>query len=307
MDFDVVLMDVQMPVLDGHTASRRIRRELGLTQLPIIALTAGALSSERPRAIAAGMDDFIVKPFDVCDLVGSILRHVKPGRRESGAPVEDARGAPAAATTGWPDIDGIDAVDVRARLAGDVILFRSTLGRFLEDFSSVAMPVLDMDTKALEEHMRCMHKLKGCAGMLGAKAIHLLAGKAEEAAAAGDLETSRELMAKLAVQLNRLRLSAAAALAAARLRPEGPEQSGDGSLEPHHIGELVQLLRLQNLSAVKRFDCLSAQLRSFLGPADFDVVSEQIKKLQFEKAADALEGCQLSVDERSARVLQHAS
>jgi PAS domain S-box-containing protein len=309
-DFDVVLMDVQMPVLDGHTASRRIRLELGLTQLPIIALTAGALTTERPRASAAGMDDFIVKPFEVCDLVGSILRHVKPGRRESGAPIEDARGAPAAPAApaaGWPDIDGIDAIDVRARLAGDVILYRSTLGRFLEDFSSVSMPVSDMDTRALEEHMQRMHKLKGCAGTLGAKAIHLLAGKAEEAAAAGDMERSRELVAKLAVQLNRLRLSAAAALAAARLMPEGPEQSGDGSLEPHHIGELVQLLRLQNLSAVKRFDCLSAQLRSLLGPAAFDVVREQIKSLQFEKAADALEGWQLSAEVGSARVLQRAS
>ena len=89
--------------------------------------------------------------------------------------------------------------------------------------------------------------------------------------------------------------------------PEGPEQSGDGSLEPHHIGELVQLLRLQNLSAVKRFDCLSAQLRSLLGPAAFDVVREQIKSLQFEKAADALEGWQLSAEVGSARVLQRAS
>ena len=78
-DVDVVLMDVQMPVLDGYDATRRIRARLELLDLPIIALTAGALISERQRAIAAGMNDFIVKPFNAETLVGSILRNVKPG------------------------------------------------------------------------------------------------------------------------------------------------------------------------------------------------------------------------------------
>src|SRR4051812_48632256 len=72
---DIVLMDVQMPVLDGYDATRRIRGELGLQYLPIIALTAGALSSERQRSAAAGMDDYIVKPFDAQQLMRSVLRH----------------------------------------------------------------------------------------------------------------------------------------------------------------------------------------------------------------------------------------
>jgi CheY-like chemotaxis protein len=63
-EFDVVLMDVQMPILDGNEATRRIRRELGLTTLPIIGLTAGALLSDRDRSLEAGMNDLIGKPFD---------------------------------------------------------------------------------------------------------------------------------------------------------------------------------------------------------------------------------------------------
>ena len=78
--FDVVLMDLQMPVLDGHEATRRIRLELGLADLPIIAVTADALRSQRQRAAAAGMNDYIIKPFDARALVSSILRHVKPAR-----------------------------------------------------------------------------------------------------------------------------------------------------------------------------------------------------------------------------------
>jgi CheY-like chemotaxis protein len=75
-NFDVVLMDVQMPILDGYAATRRIRADLGLRELPIIALTAGALSSERQRATAAGMNDFIVKPFDAETLVSGVMRNV---------------------------------------------------------------------------------------------------------------------------------------------------------------------------------------------------------------------------------------
>ena len=78
--FDVVLMDLQMPVLDGHEATRRIRLELGLAELPIIAVTADALRSQRQRAAAAGMNEYIIKPFDARALVSSILRHVKPAR-----------------------------------------------------------------------------------------------------------------------------------------------------------------------------------------------------------------------------------
>jgi CheY-like chemotaxis protein len=73
--FDVVLMDVQMPIMDGYEATRRIRAEVGLLHLPVIALTAGALSSERQRATAVGMNDFIIKPFDAATLISSVLRH----------------------------------------------------------------------------------------------------------------------------------------------------------------------------------------------------------------------------------------
>ncbi|MFC0134326.1 hybrid sensor histidine kinase/response regulator [Massilia eurypsychrophila] len=97
--FDVVLMDLQMPVLDGHEATRRIRLELGLADLPIIAVTADALRSQRQRATAAGMNDYIVKPFDAPALVSSILRHVKPTRDRL-----------------IRQLEGIDLSDARARL-----------------------------------------------------------------------------------------------------------------------------------------------------------------------------------------------
>ncbi|MBV7534827.1 response regulator [Duganella sp. sic0402] len=73
-DYDIVLMDVQMPVMDGYEATRRIRRELGL-QLPVLAMTAGVMKAEQDQCTAAGMDDFIAKPVDAEQMLEIISRH----------------------------------------------------------------------------------------------------------------------------------------------------------------------------------------------------------------------------------------
>ncbi|CAK0746256.1 hypothetical protein CCP1ISM_2310002 [Azospirillaceae bacterium] len=93
--FDLVLMDIQMPIMDGLTATSRIRRQPDLSGLPIIALTAGALDSDRQRCLAAGMNGFIAKPFDVEQMVAEIttlLGRTVPGDSVPGA----VDGAPAA-------------------------------------------------------------------------------------------------------------------------------------------------------------------------------------------------------------------
>jgi CheY-like chemotaxis protein len=72
--FDVVLMDVQMPVMDGYAATRAIRQELGLTVLPIVAMTANAMASDRAACMAAGMNDHVGKPFELDHLVTTLLR-----------------------------------------------------------------------------------------------------------------------------------------------------------------------------------------------------------------------------------------
>jgi CheY-like chemotaxis protein/two-component sensor histidine kinase len=213
--FDVVLMDVQMPVLDGLAATRRIRVELGLVDLPIIALTAGALSHERPKALAAGMNDFITKPFDPEGLVRNVLLHARHTAPYTSTPLPSAAALAEYDKVIWPEIVGIDSSIVRRLLCSDVVLFRSLLSRLFSEFADVTVPVVGRDLAELAVHAQRMHKLKGCAGMLGATSIHQLAGVIVDACAAGEVQGVRHLATELASQLGQLRDRSDTALEAA--------------------------------------------------------------------------------------------
>jgi CheY-like chemotaxis protein len=76
--YDGVLMDCEMPVLDGYEATRRLRRRPDCQALPVIAMTASALEGDREKALAAGMNDHIVKPIDVDDMLATLARWVRP-------------------------------------------------------------------------------------------------------------------------------------------------------------------------------------------------------------------------------------
>ena len=91
--FDGVLMDCQMPVMDGYTATRAIRKNPAFAQLPIIAMTASAMAGDREKVLEAGMWDHIVKPLNVNDMFTTIAKWIKPARsvlRPSGVPVTKA-------------------------------------------------------------------------------------------------------------------------------------------------------------------------------------------------------------------------
>jgi len=290
---DLVLMDVQMPVLDGHDATRRIRLELKLTDLPIIALTAGALSSERQRAVAAGMDDYIIKPFDAQALVSSILRRVRPASGPLGSQIDALPESRPRAAVPWPEIEGIDAHDARERLGDDFALFISMLKRLLDEFSGVAVSTHADEPAALAVDAHRMHKLRGSAGMLGAKTIQKLAGEAEAACAAGDADRATRVALQLATQLQRLRECASPALLAAQARADAVVLPIGPALEPQDLADFVALLRQQSLSATDRFSSLSPQLRRLLSKDSFELVRGHIENLQFSDAAKALEAGQL--------------
>jgi CheY-like chemotaxis protein len=167
---DVVLMDVQMPTLDGNEATRRIRSELNLTTLPIVALTAGALVGERQRALEAGMNDFISKPFDPQALIRKVRRLVEAARGEP-IPMVILDSKPAYHAAGRPLMSSIDAGVVQQMFGDDMSLFKSLLARMLREFADLALPLsVSPDDEAARNQLKeRTHKLKGSAGMIGSR------------------------------------------------------------------------------------------------------------------------------------------
>ena len=173
LPFDAVLMDLQMPVMDGYEATAQIRRVLGLTALPIIAMTANAMASDREACLAAGMDDHVGKPFDLGHLVGVLRRHCRRsgtaagGQRDAVDSLEvSAPRALAVAAAG-----GIDLPAALGRLGGKLPAYQRLLRNFQRDLAALPAQFDALcaagDAAALGEAGRLMHTFKGLAGTLG--------------------------------------------------------------------------------------------------------------------------------------------
>ncbi len=290
---DVVLMDVQMPTLDGNEATRRIRAEPQLKKLPIVALTAGALVAERQRALEAGMNDFISKPFDPQALIRKVRRLV-----------EEARGEPipmvildAAATNHPADgpklMSSIDAGTVQQMFGDDLSLFRSLLVRLLAEYTDLAGPVcFSPDDQTLRgQLMGRTHKLKGSAGMIGATDIMRLAGATEKALNQGrSAEAVEGLLRQLASALTTLSEEAGPYL---KQQMDWEASTGAKAANSPNAGmaqldELCALLESQNLVALDKFTLISDSLGNSVGALRFDRLRDAIEGLDFQLGAQLL-------------------
>ncbi|MBK1700973.1 response regulator [Thiococcus pfennigii] len=205
--YDAVLMDIQMPVMDGLAAARAIRGLPGGADLPIIAMTAHAMAGDREKTLAAGMNDHITKPVDPVDLFSALVRWIPHGERPAdGAPPPRRASRPAA---DLPELPGYEVDAALARLAGNVRLYRRLLAEFARSHADAADRLRTaLDRGQREDAERLAHTLKGVAGSLGHR--HL-----QEAAAA--LETGlREAASDLGERIRSFALALESAVEAAR-------------------------------------------------------------------------------------------
>ena len=176
--FDVVLMDLQMPEMDGYQATAKLRADSRLAALPIIAMTAHATVEERQRCLAAGMNDHVAKPIDPAALFEAVGRFYKPAEV---APARDQASSPAPQEA-LPPIAGLDTNDGLARVGGNRTLYVKILRQFAEQQG----PALDhvADALARGDHAlaeRLAHTLKGVAGNIGATSVQSAAAVLERA------------------------------------------------------------------------------------------------------------------------------
>ncbi len=179
--FDLVLMDIQMPVMDGLTATRQIRADERLRDLPIIAMTAHAMSGDREKSLDAGMNDHITKPIDPEKLTAALSRWIAERPAQSPVPGQTAAQPMRVDADSLPDaLPPFDIPAALARVSGKAKLLRKLLLYFHDTYEH-AMPELRglIADGAHAEARRLAHSLKGDAGTLEAGALHKAAAAVE--------------------------------------------------------------------------------------------------------------------------------
>ncbi len=194
---DCILMDCQMPVMDGFEASRRLRENPRLKNLPIVALTANALASDRQRCLDAGMNDHVAKPVHLPELYAALARWLPV--RTVAPSVDTCPLAPL-------QIDGLDCDAGMAQVGGDARLYRKVLGKFRDHNAPRFAPDFRAALEAgdMPSAIRLAHSLKGVTRTLGAFALGERALALEEAARTDNITELPGLLADLATDLARL-------------------------------------------------------------------------------------------------------
>jgi PAS domain S-box-containing protein len=282
--YDAVLMDIQMPEMDGLAATRFIREKLGLTRLPIIALSAGAMLEEQQAAAAAGMNDFVSKPFDVKRLVTSIRGLL------ADVPVsEEAHSGPAVADTHWPKMDGVNTQDAFDRTGGDWGLYIGLMAQLFREHLNEAADGDSMGAdETLQSLSRRMHKLMGAAGTLCLNEVYRLAAVAESACMAGDKPSAEATVVLIHEALKRVHVSAMPHLTKRAQAMDVALDAPSSPLNLQDLEELHGLLQRQSIDALEKFEALQTQIRPLLKAAEFKQLQNYMQELQFAKAADLL-------------------
>ncbi|MGQ3684074.1 MAG: response regulator [Candidatus Loosdrechtia sp.] len=175
---DLVLMDLQMPVMDGFDATSLLRKHERFRAVPIIAMTAHAMASDKERCLAAGMNDHIAKPIDPEGLLRTLVRWLEAEKGEMKARREIPKTGKATTENKTAknlpvELYGIDREDGLKRVMGNELLFHKIILEFCSSFSNAAREMESLITGGQREEARKLaHTIRGTAGNIGAKGLH---------------------------------------------------------------------------------------------------------------------------------------
>jgi signal transduction histidine kinase/CheY-like chemotaxis protein/HPt (histidine-containing phosphotransfer) domain-containing protein len=283
--FDIVLMDLQMPEMDGLTATRLLRADPRFGSLPIIAMTAHALVEERERCMSAGMNDHVTKPIDPDALFATLARWTTP--KKTAVAAAGAAASPATSDAAFPDIHGVDVVGGLKRVAGNRKLYRSLLEQFATkhfDADSQIGAALANGDRALAE--RLAHTLKGVAGNIGIAGVQATAAKLEKAIRDGDSGVPAvlvELKSSLGPQLEAIR------------KALGPAESAPAAAVPFEpeaatraLGRLMSLIDENDGDAADAVQEVAGLLSGTVEPSRLEDLRNSVVEFDFDAARTKL-------------------
>ncbi|MBV8552516.1 MAG: response regulator [Acidobacteriaceae bacterium] len=303
--FDVVLMDLQMPVMDGVTATKLLRRDPRLQSLPIVAMTAHALVEERQRCLDAGMNDHVTKPIDPDALFATLARWAKPRLDKVPTP----KPAPPVAVDDviLPKVAGIDFADGLKRVAGNKRLYRDLLVQFAAkqaDAHAQISAALDSGDRKLAE--RIAHTVKGVAGNIGMAQVQGAAAKLEAAIREESSQLPsllEEFASILGWQVDAIRQASGGS---ATSRPdEKPTSAFNVEVASAAVARLRALVAASDGDAEDGFLNLQKALAGTIEKPLLDALSAAINEFDFDTALlkldEIAERCGLNGDKQNER------
>lgn len=199
--YDLILMDLQMPIVDGYTATSEIRKKYNEDDLPIIALSADAMSGTKEKTTTKGMNDYLTKPIDKKQLFEVLFKWIKPLERDKNQFKDEKDDFSSDLSRMRVVLSNIDINDALKRVLGNISLYSRILSKFNSQYSFFLQELYNLiemgDKKSI---LRAVHTLKGNAGNIGAKNLSFLALKLEEKMKTLD----KIIIADLIVEINDL-------------------------------------------------------------------------------------------------------
>ncbi len=310
--FDLVLMDLQMPEMDGFEATRRIRQDVRFTKLPVIAMTADVVHGVKEKCIAAGMNDYLSKPITPAELYAKVAAWIKIAKALPDRPVTKIvkKGTviaprPSTSTTPMPKSGKylalskknpfIDAESGIARVAGNCALYERLLKQFQDKYSHAGADIQDaLAQNKREEAVRLAHTVKGVAGNLGVNALHKAAMEWERCLKENqenDIAVRDRFRTVLHDSMN----------AIAKLLP-APERkiepvSTQGTLRPAaeisneiklSLLKLRVMLEASDMEAMTLSKTVLENLKGYVVEREFSLITEYVQKLNFALAISGL-------------------
>ncbi|HNY11539.1 MAG TPA: ATP-binding protein [Candidatus Wallbacteria bacterium] len=285
--YSAILMDIQMPIMDGYTATRLIRQSEHGRFIPIIAVTAHAMKEELDRCIEAGMNDYVTKPIDtelLFEKMGRWMSDKRVSRNANGNGGVNGRIPPDEIY-----IPGIDSAGAIARAGGNKDVFIRVLKNFCEDYSETSQKIRFMLAKGEFEAARNLsHSIKGVSGNISAGRLYIASRAVNEILKGADLSNMEEAMKEFETALSEvIKGINSSAIFHAGLPDKNDKEDAEDFMSA--VARMDMFLKNNDFNAISYFKKFERSAGTKVSPAEISELSSKLEKLNFKGCRKILE------------------
>ena len=287
--YDIILMDMQMPKMDGVSATIEIRKDARFETLPIVAMTANAMQQDKAICIKAGMNDYLTKPIDPDQLFKALLKWIKTPPSVRSLELSERHSQPKEISTLTPPIiEGLDLQLGLRPVLGDIAMYYKMLSRYCVNQQHTPQEIhAALETNDVELAIRLAHSAKGASGNIGAVVLQQLTGELEKAIQDDEnISHTKEKLSAFELAHSAVMLAIENALSQQQnsLISSIPQEKSTQDV----FAKLKKLLLANNGEAFEFFEAHEDIFQSFLSEENFAQIKKNIEAFNFKHAVQVI-------------------